>query len=348
MPIATVEDLRDHLLLAIEVELSTIPPYLYAMYSIEDQGSEAALLIRSVVVEEMLHATLVANLLLAVGGEPRFSSAEIMPTYPGLMRHHIPPLMLHLEPCSERYLRDTMMVIERPEAPGAPPEDDEYETLGQFYLALELALQRLEDSQELFADPQLDRQMADPSFYGPVKFDAEDSGGLMGVEDLESAIAAIEIVVHQGEGLRDERWADSAHQELTHYYKFKQIADGESPMGAVKAAPTDPKTADFDERIQPVSNLFNGLYRMAYLTLDELYRPGADQGALIGRLYHLMGGLMGPVGLYLMDQPGAGPTFEVYELGDAPLTELALLAADAADRHPDLAGVAAGVTSMAG
>lgn len=56
MPIDTVDDLREHLLVAIEVELSTIPPYLYAMYSIEDQSSEAALLIRSVVVEEMLHA----------------------------------------------------------------------------------------------------------------------------------------------------------------------------------------------------------------------------------------------------------------------------------------------------
>ena len=62
MPITNVAELREHLLLAIEVEVSLIPPYLYAMYSIEDQESEAALLIRSVVVEEMLHASLVSNL----------------------------------------------------------------------------------------------------------------------------------------------------------------------------------------------------------------------------------------------------------------------------------------------
>ena len=36
MPITNVAELREHLLLAIEVEVSLIPPYLYAMYSIED------------------------------------------------------------------------------------------------------------------------------------------------------------------------------------------------------------------------------------------------------------------------------------------------------------------------
>lgn len=346
MPIRTVDDLRDHLLLAIEVELSTIPPYLYAMYSIEDQESEAALLIRSVVVEEMLHATLVSNLLLAVGGEPRFDSREIMPTYPGPLRHHIPPLILHLEPCSTDYLRNTMMVIERPESPGAPPEDDEYETLGQFYLAMELALRRLDAETSLFSDPQVDRQLTDPTFYGPVKFDAEDSGGLMAVTDLQSAIDAIEIVVHQGEGLSDERWADPAHQELTHYYKFQQIADGVSPMGSVRAAPRDPKTADLPASLRPVSDLFNGLYRYAYVTLDELFTAVPDKGMLIGRLYALMGGLLGPVGLYLIDQPQAGPTFEVVDLGEDPASELQELSARVAEDHPELADVAKGLAAL--
>ena len=49
-----VTELREHLQMAIGVELSTVPPYLYAMYSIVDQTSDAALLIRSVVAEEML------------------------------------------------------------------------------------------------------------------------------------------------------------------------------------------------------------------------------------------------------------------------------------------------------
>jgi len=40
------------------------------MHSIKDQGSEAA--IKSVVAEEMLHSTLVGNLLVAVAGRPDF------------------------------------------------------------------------------------------------------------------------------------------------------------------------------------------------------------------------------------------------------------------------------------
>ena len=35
MPIRTVTDLHEHLQLALRVELATIPPYLYAMYSID-------------------------------------------------------------------------------------------------------------------------------------------------------------------------------------------------------------------------------------------------------------------------------------------------------------------------
>lgn len=346
MPINTVADLHEHLLLAIEVELSTIPPYLYAMYSIEDQDSEAALLIRSVVVEEMLHASLVSNLLLAVGGDPNWSSPDIMPSYPGRMHHHRPPLELYLAPCSKEVVRDLFMVIERPEAPGAAPEEDYYETLGQFYYAIEQALGVLEQKHDLFADPQFERQMTDPSFYGPVKFDAADSGGLQGVDDLESAVAAIEIVVHQGEGLTDERWADPSHQELTHYHKFLRIAEGKSPIGPVRPAPRNPKTADLADELRPVSDLFNGLYRYAYLTLDDLFTDRDDKGELIGRLYRLMGGLMGPVGLYLMSHPGAGPTFEVFDLGAEPARKLQAMADDVAAAHPALAHVAAGLSDL--
>ncbi len=55
MAITTVQDLRAHLQWAIQVELTTIPTYLYAMYSIKEGGSEAAAVFKGVVVEEMLH-----------------------------------------------------------------------------------------------------------------------------------------------------------------------------------------------------------------------------------------------------------------------------------------------------
>ncbi len=347
MPIRTPDELREHLALAMQVELTTVPPYLYAMYSIEDQTSEAARLIKSVVAEEMLHAALVANLLVAVGGRPAFRDQGLVPTYPGPLPHHVPPLMVNLAPASRQLCREVFMVIEQPEAPGAPPEEDQFETLGQFYYALELALERLSDRFDLFGDVQADRQFSDPAFYQPVEFDAEDSGGLMLIRDLETACAAIEVVVHQGEGVSDERYADPSHQELTHYYKFEQIADGVSPLGEVRPTMVNPTTADLPESVQPVSNLVNALYRYLYVTLDDLYQPIADKGPLVDRLYLLMSRLFGPAARYLMERPVgdglvAGPTFEVYsfDFDSSPADQIKVLAERVLAEHPGLAALA--------
>jgi hypothetical protein len=97
VPISTRQDLHAHLDLAIRVELTTVPPYLYAMYSIVDQRSSPARLLRSIVVEEMLHAVLASNVLLGVGGSPRFRSPAYVPRYPGWVPHHRPPLEVRLE-----------------------------------------------------------------------------------------------------------------------------------------------------------------------------------------------------------------------------------------------------------
>lgn len=346
MPIDTVDDLREHVRLAMQVELTTIPPYLYAMYSIEDQESDAAVLIKSIVAEEMLHLGLCANLLLGLGGDPDFTDPDLPPQYPRLLPHHRPDLMVHLAPAGPEVIRDVFLVIERPEAPGAEPEEDEYETLGQFYYALENAIHRLGAHHDLFAEPQVSRQMGDPAFYAPVAFDAEDSGGLLAIDDIASACEAIEVIVHQGEGLADVRWADPDHQELTHYHKLLQIVDGEAELGAVRPVMTDPKTARFPDDVRPVSDLFNAVYRAFYHTMDRLFSGGDDQGAEVGRLYGTMSRVLGPIARYLTELEGAdgfraGPTFERYDFGAGdPDRHVAALAARVAAEHPRLDPVA--------
>ncbi len=352
MPIDTRQDLHEHLELAIVLELSTIPPYLFAMYSIADQESEAALLIRSIVAEEMLHAALASNLLLAVGGRPAFDTTELIPTFPSLLPHHTPPLELRLQPCSLELVTDVLMRLEQPEVHGAPAEADDFETLGQFYHALENGIVELSGRIDLFADPQADSQMADPSFYSPVAYDAEDSGGLMLIDGVESARAAIEIIVHQGEGLSTVRWADPAHQELTHYYKLLEIADGTVPLGRVLPLAPDPRTADYPADLQPVSDLFNACYRYLYLVLHEVFSPSEDKKAVVARLYRLMTPLLSELARFLVSRPlpgghHAAPTFEIYEFSSRdPQAEIQRLARRAADLHPGLAGFEAQLSGL--
>ena len=351
MPITTPEQLRDHLELAVAIELSTVPTYLYAMYSIEDQSSDAALLIRSVVAEEMLHSVLATNLLLAIGGEPDFLGTGAMPTYPSEVPHHQPPLTLNLKPCSQQQVEELFLVIEQPETHSQPAEDDEYESLGQFYHAIERAIASISQTHALFDNPQLDRQMAQAGYYRPVEYDAEDSGGLAPIDNIEAANEVIHIIVHQGEGVSDEKWADPMHQELTHYHKFLQIAEGKAPLGEVRAAPTNPRSSTYPTPIREVSDLFNAAYRYLYLTMHEIYQSGGDRDAMVGRLYRLMSDILSPLAHHLMAQPlgdgVAAPTFEVYEFGGGdPRSHLIELANHVAAMSPQLSGVAAAIAAL--
>lgn len=345
MPIQTQRDLHQHLELAIEVELATIPPYLYAMYSIADSSSESALLLRSIVVEEMLHVALATNLLLATGGKPDFRSTRYLTTFPANLPHHVPPLAVDLAPCSTESIQQMFMRIEKPETRAAPPQPDRFETLGQFYHALELGIDRLARSSDLFANPQLDAQLSDPRFYRPVRLDADDSGGLMLITDSASAKEAIEVIIHQGEGLSDERWADPSHQELTHYYKLVRIADGTSPIGAVRPVRTNPRSRDYTEPLRPVSHLFNAIYRSLFFVLARIFEPGSDKSKAVGVLYLLMGDVMSHLARFLVEQPlgngeVAAPTFEIYEFKTSNrLTEAIELAAASVEPHPDLSPV---------
>src|SRR6476646_7817954 len=86
--IETIESLRAHLQIAIQLEHATIPAYLCGLYTIRDgTNTEAARVIRSVVMEEMLHIALAANVLNAIGGTPVLNRPEFVPRYPTRLPH---------------------------------------------------------------------------------------------------------------------------------------------------------------------------------------------------------------------------------------------------------------------
>src|SRR5215467_6022457 len=143
MPITTIDDLRTRLQWAIEIEHSIIPPYLCALYSIEPgRNIEAVEALTSVFIEEMLHMTLAANVLNAIGGTPTLDRADFLRTYPTPLPHSRGTFQIPLARFSRAAI-DTFMRIENPEAAEAVAEADQYDTQGQFYLSIEQGLQNL-------------------------------------------------------------------------------------------------------------------------------------------------------------------------------------------------------------
>ncbi|MEU8195039.1 ferritin-like domain-containing protein [Microbispora amethystogenes] len=217
--IDTLASLREHLQWAIELEHATLPPYLTALYSLDPERNPAAVeVVSSVFVEEMLHLALAANLLNAVGGAPRLDTPEMLPPHPRKLPHS--DLELSLVPFGPEAL-EMFLRLEQPAPPGAPPEDDNYETIGQFYAAIEQGLRYLCDTlgeKEVFSgDPA--RQVSGDHFR-------HTSGRLVAVTDLASALGALEEIVEQGEGTaRSEVW-DGDQDEVAHYYRFMELKLG--------------------------------------------------------------------------------------------------------------------------
>src|SRR4051812_10718040 len=111
--------LADSLQAAIELEMSTIPPYLYAYWSI-DQARDpdgVARVLRRVMVEEMLHMGIACNLLAAIGGQPRIADAEVATKYPRVLPKDVHKgLTVALAKLSKPLVLSTLMAIEEPQS----------------------------------------------------------------------------------------------------------------------------------------------------------------------------------------------------------------------------------------
>jgi hypothetical protein len=84
--ITEVGHLHYYLRQALKLEHATIPPYITALYSLKPgKNLEAFHIIRAVAVEEMLHLTLVANVLNAVGGVIKGPPLQLLILSPNIL-----------------------------------------------------------------------------------------------------------------------------------------------------------------------------------------------------------------------------------------------------------------------
>lgn len=313
------QDLLDHLQTAVEIELATIPVYLYTYYSInrdpsncdnvkvdgKDIGQElvtfankAGGIIMSVAIEEMLHLSLACNLLKSLGGQPKIYGKSPWP-YPTNLPHHKAGFSVGLEKLSESQLKKFMQ-IELPEETGAPPEGDNWETIGQFYDYIAEKIEewttdadfrkeryQLEPKQGYYADSNVDTVYPKDGYYirqpinplDPVAKGAdqavypndEDSGDLIVVRNKAAALKAIEEIKHQGEGYPGKAYDDASHDEKSHYAKYRELLHGlqRIPDSAqscfIYNFPTNPTKDTIPAVYHPFVDLVNAVF--SYLML---------------------------------------------------------------------------------
>jgi rubrerythrin len=268
----TVDGVRTALQTAVRLEHSTIPPYLYAYYSLDpENNTQVAGLIRSVVRQEMDHMALAANILNAIDGAPEIDDPAFVPTYPGPLPGGVASqLRVHLAPLSLDVVQDTFMEIEEPEDPlefpvrAALADAERPKTIGRFYAAIRTAISELGDS--IFTgDPA--RQVT--KVLSP--------GELPAVTGVASAAEVIETIVEEGEGTSHSPLDDQPGGELAHYYRFAEIYYG-GVLTPNPDPPPDPKPSDlyfYDKAHQPIEFDPTGVYPLPLDPSTAAYPAGS-------------------------------------------------------------------------
>lgn len=295
MTISNVDELREHLQTAIEIEWSTIPPYLCARWSIADGHNElAAACIEDVVMEEMLHLTLACNLLNAVGGAPRLTphpgKPAPYPTYPTYLPHSDDAFVVDLLPFSREAL-ETFRSIERPAADCAPPEPDNYHTVAQFYEAVAGAIETL--GAAIFTGPA-SRQVDSSYYYG-------GGGEAFAIDGPKTAFEALDVIIFQGEGINESIWDPDKdvfgeQEELAHYFRFDELYRGRRYVRGDR--PDTGPTGD------PILIDYASVLPMRPNPKAEDYPPGSELRALTEECNQTYGALLAQLEAAFNGNPG--------------------------------------------
>jgi hypothetical protein len=342
---------------AAELEHTIMCEYLFAAFTMKQQTEEGLIpsqleavdrwraTIFAVAKQEMLHLTLVQNLLTAIGSAPHLSR----PNLPTAAKHFPAGVQIGLVPFGEPALRH-FLFLERPEGvalddPDAQtavdralplmadddivPAPQGFATVGHLYRAIDVGFSWLSSTlgeERLFIGPA-------PAQTSP---DVMHWDGLIAVTDLDSAHRAIDVVVEQGEGATGD-WREA------HFGKFLEIYDEFLALRAADpsfepARPVLPGHVRLhrygdamplieDPRTKRVADLFNVVNEIVLLALTRFFAHTDETPSQLAMLENIAVGLMfaaiKPLGQLLTTLPfgpsapgrTAGPTFELFYIG---------------------------------
>jgi len=357
-PKVVVEN-REHLwwLLAeaAQLEHMIMCQYLYAEFSLKEDASDGLTpqqaeaigrwrkTLRGIAVEEMLHLTLVANLMSAIGAAPYLGR----PNFPQRCNYFPAGVQLDLVPFGEQSLLH-FLYLERPEGmerqdadgfvPAAParepitpdelmPRGQEFLTVGHLYRGIADGLRTLAarvGEEALFVGSP--RAQATPELFRWPQ--------VIAVTDLASALAAVDEIIEQGEGARGD-WRNAHYGRFLamweEYQEFRRqdpefdparpVQPGftRQPFDITGSVPivTDPLT-------HHVAELTGVVYEMVLQTLLRFFthtdETDEQLGTLIDAAITLMAGALRPLAVaqsrlpFGAAMPGrtAGFTFQMH------------------------------------
>ena len=350
---------REHLwallIEAAQVEHLIMCQYLYASFSLKtdpDEGLSAGQAeavggwqetLTGIAIEEMLHLALVSNVMTAIGAAPTLSR----PNFPRRSDYLPSGVQFALLPFGEASLTH-FLYLERPEGmerldaegfvPAEPPPQplelsevmpriQDFQTVGHLYRGIMRGLSHLADrlgEHALFVGPA--RTQATPEVFRWPQ--------LVTVTGLESAHAAIEEIIEQGEGARGDWRTAHYGRFLRIWEEYRELREEDpsfDPARPVVAAYTrqpfdiaEPQPLLTEPFTRTVAELFNLGYEMLLWLLTRFFTHTDESDeqveTLIQNAFTLMGGVLAPLGRTLTrlpagpGQPGrtAGPTFEMY------------------------------------
>lgn len=240
LPNMSLDDVKRSLQTAIRFELSTIPLYMTALLSIRPgYNTEAKKTLKHVMIQEMAHTSLAANILNAINGRPIMNKAYALPIFPSPSPNN-PDTYMILGPLSKNKIEHIFMEIEKPAATVevecrrsilakndsryilgySCPITDNPRTISQLYNNILQGLIHLEEKAQLrnssiFSNSK-EKQLDGEHWYSDVE------GKPFAVTNIKSALQAIEQIVEEGEG-SDPCNPLTSKNKLSHFYLFSQM-----------------------------------------------------------------------------------------------------------------------------
>ena len=322
-------DLHQHLQHAVDVEFWTIPLYLTALYSIQglkelkpSEYPDAAKLVQSVAIQEMLHLELIGNVCNALGHAPRFHPPRyrdahaipfIHPRQDALPKH------LHGYRCALGALdEDTLKLFCAIELPHASvetrwEEEKSYASIAMMYGALMEGVALQWDECYVGSERNTRQKTAFNDYQAR---SGQHHGFSQAVDSLDDALRAIDAIVEQGEGSTstqvpvefrppvpepgkefDPGWFRG---DLSHYHKFSLLLHHREKLPEVHAVVSGADSAAAQAELQ-------ARYRRLLSELNASFR--ADGPEMPPSFWDTMFGLTGA--LIAVWESGACPDLDL-------------------------------------